>query len=145
LHVQQPRHGLARQLPRLSPGVAQPVLECRVRRRDAVQEIAPVELHGRFQGRPLAPVDQAPEDVGIDDDGVGRQAHRLPRGLERRRFGPGERLAQLAEGLAQAGAGLGLAPVAPQKAGQLLARLGRAGRNGQIGEQGLGLAADRRD
>ncbi len=55
-----------------------------------------------------------------------------------------ERLAQGGEGLAQAVPRLGLGPIAPEQAGQPLAALRLAVREGEIGEQDPVLAGRQR-
>ena len=71
-------------------------------------------------------------------------------GIERDRVTPGDqntiarhaqRLAQLTQGLPQAGARLRFAPVAPQQADELLARAGAPGFQRQVRDQRPGLAA----
>ena len=52
-------------------------------------------------------------------------------------MGPGEHAAQAVEQVAQIGARLGIGGIGPEEKGQMLARLGGAGMQQQVGEQGL--------
>jgi hypothetical protein len=85
------------------------------------------------------------EGQHVDGDRARLQGDRFAVGLDRRRAVLRQAVAQGRQGLAQGALGLGVAPVAPQQPGKLVARARLALGERQVGEQGLGLAGRQGD
>ena len=117
----------------------EPLLERALRQRQAGQQVTPIEAGDLLERGGAAVGDQPlePRHVHIHDRGV--QGH--ARAIENQPGpgGPGQGLPDSREGVAQVASGLGIRHVAPQQGRELLARVGLAERESQVGQEGLGL------
>jgi hypothetical protein len=132
--LRQPLHGpLAQPLPLAD----EPFLEWRLVERDPGEELATVEVAGPLEGGRRAGRHRALELERVHRDRLGIERYA---GLVSAQAAVSEGLANRVERLAQAGARLLGGPIAPEQGGQLVARVGLAGRAGEVGQQRLALA-----
>ena len=136
---EQAAQALDGQLVQALPLGREPLLERALGQRQPGQQVAPIEAGDLLERGGAAVGDQPLElrHVHIHDRGV--QGH--ARAIEDHAGpgGPGQGLADSREGVAQVAPGLGILHVAPQQGRELLARVGLAERERQVGQEGLGL------
>ena len=120
------------------PLAEEPFLEGWLREGEAGEEVAVIESRGPGERCGNRRLDVLFEGLSVDRHRGGVKGDGLPVGTQdiARRQG----LAEGGQGLAQTRPRLGCAHVAPQQSGELVARMGTAGRQRQVGEQGLRLA-----
>ena len=136
---EQAPQGLDGQLVQALPLGREPFLERALGQRQPGQEVAAVEAGDLLERLGAAIGDQPLEarHVHLDDRGV--QGH--ARAVEDE-AGPGawgQELADSREGVAQVAPGLGILHVSPEQGRELLARVGLAGRERQVRQEGLSL------
>lgn len=119
----------------------EPLFEGGLPESQAGQQVSLVDVGDLLEPGGTAVSDQAlePRDIHVDDRGIQgyRRATQEQAGLD----GFGKYLPDPGQGLAQVAPGLGIRNLPPQQAGNLLPRMGLARRDGQVGQQRLGLAA----
>ncbi len=135
-HPRQRVHG-----PLAQPAAAghQPVVERRLARVQGLEKLAGVQRRRVLQRFARAIGEKALEFERVDVDTPGRQRDRLAGARGELVVTEVECPAQNEQGLAQAGAGLGLAAVAPQQRGELGAPLRAPGLQREVGEKRLRL------
>ena len=134
---QEPRERLQGQLAQPQPLGEQPLLEGRLLQREPLEEVAPVEGDRLLEGLPGAPGHPLLERPHVHGHDGGLERHGLAHQPER--LGIPQDLPEREQGLAQAGPGLRLSHVPPEERGELVARVGLTEREGQVGQQRLGL------
>jgi hypothetical protein len=134
---QEPGEGAQGHLVQALVLAEQPLLELGLVQREAGEEVAMVEGRGLLQIGQGARLDALLEDRRIDGDN-GRVEGNGVR-IDAQRVGSGHGAADGRQSLAKAGAGLGLAHVAPEEGGDLVAWVGLTEGHSEIREQSLSL------
>jgi hypothetical protein len=131
--------GLEGQLPQPLALGHEPFLEHRAAEGEAGQEVTLVEIDSLGQRVRVTGPRQSLEGHGIDIDRVRIEGNGVSGESQARRVGGGKGSAKSKQGFAQAVARSRLRAVAPEKHGQLVARVGLPGGHRQVCEQRLGL------
>ena len=138
---QELRERLQRQVPEPLSLRQEPLLEQGLIDRQPGEEVAGVGRGRRLERVRRALGDEPLEEHRVDLHPAGVEPHGVAFHQQERRLDARERLPQVEEDLTHRMARLAGAELAPQERGELVARLGLTGVEGEIGQQGLGLAS----
>ena len=134
---QEPGEGSQGQLVQALALAQQPFLERGLVQGEPREEVALVEGRGLLQRLDRPRLRALLEDQRIDGDHGRVEGDGLR--VDAQGVHAGQGSSDGRQRLAKAGAGLGLAHVAPEQRGELVARVGLSEGQGEIGEEGLGL------
>jgi hypothetical protein len=136
---EQVAQALDGQLVQALPLGREPVVERALGQCQPGQQVTPIEPGDLLEGGGAAVGDQPlePRHVHVHDRGV--QGHARAVEDYAGPSGAGQGRPDSREGVAEVAPGLGIRHVAPQQGRELLARMGLAERESQVGQEGLGL------